>query len=180
MFRASSSIALSGQGTTQLRRFAAGLPLELRAETEDDETFLVELYRSSRHDEIRRAGLDPVMMQGFLDRQFVLQRRHYVAHYDRAGFFVIEQAGTRIGRIYIHAGPGDYRLVDINLLPDYRGAGLGTQLIRALQAFASARDCKVSLHVDPMNRAGGLYLRLGFVIVDQSQASWRLEWHRGG
>jgi len=163
-----------------LQRFAAGLAVRLRPEREHDEAFLIDLYRSTRRDEMIRAGLDPRAMAPFLDSQFTLQRRHYRAHYPGCGFFVIVHERQPIGRIYVHPTPGDYRLVDISLLPRARGKGFGGQLIAALQAFAAARRSAVSLHVDPLNRATELYKRFGFVIVDRESASWRMEWRASG
>lgn len=149
----------------------------LRPEKPADESFLVNLYRSTREDEIRRAGLDPVQARPFLDSQFSLQRHHYRTHYAEGGaFLIVERAGRRIGRLYLHRRGGEIRVVDISLLPRWRSRGLGRGLLAAVQEMAAANDCRVILHVDPANRAIALYRRLGFDVVDNSGASWRLEW----
>ena len=158
------------------------LGIRLRPETDGDESFLRALYRSARHDEMRRAGLDPVAMQPFLDSQFDLQRRHYRLHYAAGGAFSILMCRRKrepVGRLYTHESPGDLRVVDISLMPGRRGQGLGTGLLTALQALAAQRTGRLSLHVDPANRAAALYERLGFRIVDTAGMSWRMEWRPG-
>lgn len=155
------------------------LGIKLRPETDGDEPFLRVLYRSTRHDEMRRAGFDPVAMQPFLDSQFDLQRRHYRLHYALGGSFsilVCRRKREPVGRLYTHESPGDLRVVDLSLMPGWQGRGLGTGLLTALQALAAQRTGRLSLHVDPVNRAAGLYKRLGFRIVDDTGMSWRMEW----
>lgn len=155
------------------------LGIRLRPETDGDVPFLRILYRSTRHDEMRRAGFDPVAMQLFLDSQFDLQRRHYRLHYALGGAFsilVCRRTREPVGRLYTHESPGDLRLVDISLLPGWRGRGLGAGLLTALQSLAAQRTGRLSLHVDPTNRAARLYTRVGFRVVDDSGMSWRMEW----
>ena len=162
--------------TPPLAGFAAGLPLRLRTELEDDAGFLMELHRAMQGEEMIRAGFGPVFTRLFLDYQFMLQRDYYRANYKGAGFFVIEKEEERLGRIYIHPSRSDYRLVDIGFMPQWRNRGFGGCLISALQSHAAGRGAKVSLHVDPENRAARLYARLGFVVVDRDSPHWRMEW----
>lgn len=154
-----------------------GLNLRLRPEQAADEAFLRQLYRRSRDHEMTRAGLDPELMRDFLDSQFLLQRRHYRTHYSTGGaFLLILRQDQPIGRLYTHWHDGEMRVVDITLLPDWRGQGIGTALLNAVKDLARARGGRVSLHVDPVNPAIALYQRLDFIAVDTSGASWRLEW----
>jgi ribosomal protein S18 acetylase RimI-like enzyme len=76
---------------------------------------------------------------------------------------VIVADGTPIGRLYVARWPGDIRIVDIALMPEHRGSGLGTRLLRELFAEADATRRKVSIHVEVFNPARRLYERLGFV-----------------
>jgi len=52
--------------------------------------------------------------------------------------------------------------MDIAFLPEFRGRGLGTRLLRALFAEADASRREVSIHVERLNPALELYRRLGF------------------
>jgi ribosomal protein S18 acetylase RimI-like enzyme len=70
--------------------------------------------------------------------------------------------GEPAGRLYVHRGRSDIRVVDIALAPEYRGRGIGAALLRSLITEAEASDRKVSIHVERHNPARRLYERLGF------------------
>ena len=56
-------------------------------------------------------------------------------------------------------------MIDITILPKFRGRGIGTTLVRDLIKRADKVHKKISLHVDPANPALQLYQRLGFVYI---------------
>ena len=100
--------------------------------------------------------------------QFEAQDRHYRAHYDGAEFLVIEAEATAIGRLYLHHGSAGLRIMDIALLPDWRGKGIGTALLRQLLVQAHSAGQAVSIHVEQFNPARHLYARLGFEPVSEN------------
>ena len=154
----------------------ASLGVVFRPEVQADLPFLERLYLSTRWNEF--AGfMDDGQKTAFLRDQFRLQRRHYLSHYDASGFFVVELAGQPMGRLYLYGGTAtDVRVVDISLLPEHRGCGLGGAMLCAVQSQAVALGKAVSLHVDCFNPAKRLYERLGFREVKQIGASWLMEW----
>jgi ribosomal protein S18 acetylase RimI-like enzyme len=79
---------------------------------------------------------------------------------------VIAVDGEPVGRLYVHRGPSEIRIVDIALLPEHRGDGLGTLLLRDLLAEADAAGKSVTIHVERMNPALRLYERLGFSVAE--------------
>jgi len=74
--------------------------------------------------------------------------------------------GAPGGRLYVHRGPSEIRVVDIALLPEYRGAGVGTSLLQDLLAEGDAAGKSVTIHVERMNPALRLYERLGFAVAE--------------
>ena len=59
--------------------------------------------------------------------------------------------------------PGEYYLDSVALLPEYRGMGLGTQLIRYAMEEGIKTGLTLTLVVDPVNdKARRLYESLGF------------------
>jgi ribosomal protein S18 acetylase RimI-like enzyme len=112
----------------------------------------------------------------FLESQFELQRHHYRTHFQNAEFSVLEQNGVPAGRLYIHRQADVVHVVDISLLPEWRGHGAGTALMRAVCAEAQAAGKKASVAVEKFNPAQRLYRRLGFREVADIGAYWTMEW----
>lgn len=145
-------------GSSSLQERGVGL----RDEATDDAPFLEAMYLSIRRGEFSALGWPEAALEAFLRDQFRLQTLHYRRHYKPAEFLIIEQAGLAIGRLYLHAGDEDIRIIDISLIEAARGAGLGGALIRSVMDEAAVSGRRVSLHVDAGNPARRLYERLGF------------------
>jgi ribosomal protein S18 acetylase RimI-like enzyme len=75
----------------------------------------------------------------------------------------------RVGRLIVDRGERELILVDISLIPEQRGRGIGTHLIRELLFEASSTTKSVRLHVLHTNPAKHLYERLGFAIVNSDE-----------
>jgi ribosomal protein S18 acetylase RimI-like enzyme len=108
--------------------------------------------------------------------QFDAQDREYRRHNPEGSFDVVEVDGRPAGRLYVDRRPGDIRIVDISLLPEFRGAGVGGWLIGRLMEEAAASRRKVSIHVEIHNRAARLYARLGFAVAADLGVYRRMEW----
>jgi ribosomal protein S18 acetylase RimI-like enzyme len=77
--------------------------------------------------------------------------------------------------------PTEIRIVDISLMPEARGQGIGAALLRDLFAEAGSRGQNVTIHVEKNNPARTLYARLGFKIVDEDRGAYDLwEWRAAG
>ena len=66
--------------------------------------------------------------------------------------------------------------MDIALLPKYRGAGIGTWVVRSLLDESTRSKKPVTLHVEPYNPAVRLYQRPGFRGVEQRGVNQFMEW----
>ena len=139
----------------------------LRAAREGDRTFLAEVYASTRADEMATLPWSDEQKAAFVTHQFEAQDVHYRTHYDGAAFDVIEVVGEPAGRLYVHRGPSDIRVMDIALAPAFRGRGIGTGLLRALMAEAEDSGRRLSIHVELNNPARRLYERLGFRVAGE-------------
>jgi ribosomal protein S18 acetylase RimI-like enzyme len=124
--------------------------------------FLVELYASTREEELAPVDWQPGAKEAFVEQQFAAQDAHYRANYPGATLDVIEMEGKPVGRLYVHRGSADIRIMDIALAPEFRGQGIGTALLRQLMAEADESGRKLSIHVEMNNPARSLYHRLGF------------------
>lgn len=112
----------------------------------------------------------------FLDMQFTAQKLHYEQYYSDCEFLVIEVEGNPIGRLYIDRGDEDIRIIDIALLPEVRGRGIGRVLIGEILEEGQATRKRVSIHVEHDNPARRLYDRLGFQHVDTNGVYHLMEW----
>jgi ribosomal protein S18 acetylase RimI-like enzyme len=149
----------------------------LRPATDADRPFLERVYASTRTEELAPVPWSDDEKAAFLAQQFEAQRTAYSGAYPRASFDVVMVHGEPAGRLYVDRRPADIRIVDIALLPEYRGRGIGTALLRAVQAEAVASNRTVSIHVERFNPARALYERLGFEVVGATgEVYLLLEW----
>jgi len=107
---------------------------------------------------------DDAQKAAFLRVQFDAQDAWWHENYSGASFDVILVDGEPAGRLYVHRGPSEIRIVDIALLPDQRGNGVGTRLLEDLLAEGDASSKSVTIHVERMNPALRIYDRLGFTL----------------
>jgi ribosomal protein S18 acetylase RimI-like enzyme len=147
-----------------------------------DLPWLREVYASTRAEEMANVPWPPQMKRNFLDQQFALQHMHYLQHYADTDFLAIERidsGGTLrpVGRYYLQRIAPEHLIVDIALLPELRGQGLGRLLIEASQREAQALGRGMHLHVLEQNIAARrLYERLGFVFTHQADAYRHMRW----
>lgn len=135
----------------------------MRPITDADMAFLLDLYATTRADELERVPWNDEQKAAFVRHQFEAQHEHWQTHYTQTSWNVILRDGVPIGRLYVARWEKEIRIVDIALMPAERGAGIGAQLIQALFEEADRSSRKVSVHVEVYNPARRLYDRLGFV-----------------
>lgn len=157
-------------------RAAARLGVSYRESAEADFDFLAFVYASTRIEEVAAAGWPVEVQHQFLAHQADAQHRHYRSHYPNAEWLVIERGGKPIGRLYIEEWPSQIRLIDISLLPEDRGSGVGGAILADLQHMASAAGKPLSIHVERNNPAMSLYRRLGFAKADEHGVYDLMEW----
>jgi ribosomal protein S18 acetylase RimI-like enzyme len=142
-----------------------------------DREFLRTLFGTTRLDAVFLATWPPAERTAFLDSQFALQDIHYRRFHPEADFLIVKRRGAPIGRMILDRGHVEWRVVDIGFLPEARGGGLGTALLRAVQdAAAHAGAARVNLHVETGNRARALYARLGFIATDRTETHLAMAW----
>src|SRR5438045_2527275 len=150
--------------------------LRLRLIRPEDDAFLARVYASSRADELAVTGWSEQLKADFCRRQFDAQSAYYAANYPGASFQMIERDGWPIGRLYVARWEKEIRIVDITLLPEFRGSGIGTKLLRELQDEARAAGKSLTIHVERFNRALGSYQRLGFKQVEDKGVYLLMSW----
>lgn len=140
--------------------------IELRPADDADTAFFAALYASTREDELAPTPMTRAQKDMFLAQQFAAQTAHYARSRAGAAFNVVLVDGERAGRLILdEQGSGEIGIVDISLLPEHRGRGIGTRLLTPVLERADALGRPVAIHVERFNPARRLYLRLGFAVV---------------
>lgn len=157
-----------------------GLPLPavtLRPARASDVEFLRSLFASTRVDEL--ALLHPAQREPFLELQWRARQAEYRARYPEAEDRIVVVDGVDAGRLLVARGQSGLALVDVALLPRFRGRGIGSLLLRRLLAEAASAGIVVRLHVALSNPALSLYRRLGFRPVSESGPYLLMSWSVG-
>jgi ribosomal protein S18 acetylase RimI-like enzyme len=137
----------------------------LRPAGEGDRDFLLAVYASTREDELAPMPWSDEQRRAFVAFQFDAQDAAYRAYPD-ATFSVVEVGGVPAGRLYVARWAEEIRIVDVALLPAFRGRGVGGALLSALCREADASGRRLTIHVEAENRARRLYERMGFRVVE--------------
>jgi ribosomal protein S18 acetylase RimI-like enzyme len=154
---------------TELRQSIALRPAEPR-----DADLLRTLFASTRVEELALVPWTDEEKAAFVEQQFTAQDRYYRQVYPGGRFDVIERDGHPIGRWYVAELADELRLVEVTILPEERGRGVGTALVTGLCEEADRRGLAVRLHVEPWNPARRLYERFGFVSTGESGGIYEL------
>jgi len=151
--------------------------MELRPADDQDQGRLRALYVAARRNEFAQAGLDAVAVQALLALQYEAQSLAYRQQFPDAQQYLLLQRQDAVGYLWLQRAPRVLRLLDISLLPDWRGQGLGSACLRQLQAQARAARLTLLLHVAEGNPARRLYERLGFTAGMQRGLHLEMSWH---
>lgn len=138
-------------------------PFALRLAAPPDEPFLLRLYAATRTEELDRGGWSEAQREEFIRGQFRARQAHYAARFMGAEASVIVAAGEDAGACTLWRGREEIRLVNIELLPRFRGRGIGSALLRQWAVEARAARLPLVLSVRDDNLAAlRLYQRHGF------------------
>ena len=158
-------------------RLDDGGVLTLRPVGPEDEEFLLRVYASTRERELAQVVWGEGQREQFLRWQFNLQRREYAGRFPDAEYDVILVDGRPAGRVWVGADPGQIRLLDIALLPEFQNRGVGTLLLRALIGRARREGKPLRHMVFTLNDdAHRFYERLGFAVIEDFDAYKHMEW----
>lgn len=147
------------------------------AEPQLDDAFLLEVYGSTRMEEMAQWGWSESDKHSFLHMQYRMQQQSYRMQYPEIVNRIILVNDLRAGRILTASTKEACHLMDISLLPQFRRQGIGSRLIDELKQEAQDRQLPVRLSVLLTNPARRLYERLGFQVMESSEMYMKMEWN---
>lgn len=134
---------------------------------EKDLPLSFEIYASTRREEMSITGWPTKQIEEFLLSQAAAQNKHYKENYDRAVYEIIQLDGKDIGRLYVDEGRKELRIMELALLPEYRGQGIGRKIMEDLISKSEEKGLYSTLHVEENNPARQLFQRMGFEFVEE-------------
>jgi ribosomal protein S18 acetylase RimI-like enzyme len=148
----------------------------LRPAGPDDAELLYRIYASTREDELAVVPWEAAQKEAFLRMQFDAQHRYYHANFPDASYDLIVSGDEVLGRLYVDRSETAWNVIDLALLPEHRGKGIGTELLTQVLAAAAVAAKPVQMHVERSNPAQRLYDRLGFRQIADKGVYLLLEW----
>jgi ribosomal protein S18 acetylase RimI-like enzyme len=153
--------------------------ITLRPEGPHDGDFLYALFRSHSLPVFAPLVMDDAGREALIRMQFNAQIASYRAQNPDARFDVVEIDGTAVGRLVVGGRAQQAWIVDIALLPEACGKGIGTALLSGVMARLGQQAKAVRCMVLFTNQASlRMFRRAGFVTVDSTQPFLLLEWRR--
>lgn len=158
-----------------LRRFrtVTGLSVRLRPVTPDDDSLLQALEADRLGDALAGvlAAMGPAARQEFVDMQHRARALSYASEFGGAQHLVVTAGDAPAGRLLLSDDAGACRVVDLVLLHNRRGRGIGTAVMHAV--VAGGRPVELSVAAGEP-RVMAWYRRLGFEIVEENDVHVRM------
>lgn len=155
---------------------AAERAISLRPVGAADQTFLLELYASTRSDELSLVPWDDEQKRAFVEMQFNAQQAHYQESYPTAEHDIVLENDRAVGHLYVNRLDHLIKIIDLVVLPRERNTGIGSYLMNTLLAEAADSGKRVGIYVETFNPSLPFFQRLGFRETEQAGIHVYLEW----
>lgn len=155
--------------------------IELSPVDATDEAFLLDVYASTRAEEMALVPWTEEQRRAFVKMQFKAQQADYSKAYPEATHDIILENDRPVGRLYVDRLDTEIKIIDLTILPRERNGGIGSYLIRGLLAEAAGTGKIVTVYVESFNPSLRLFKRLRFSETDQIGIHLLMQWssHRG-
>jgi N-acetylglutamate synthase-like GNAT family acetyltransferase len=150
--------------------------ISLRDTSPEDEEFLLQVYYSTRADEMDLVPWTDEQKAGFVRMQFNAQHAHYHQSFPAADYKIVLRHEEPVGRLYVHRDAVSLQILDVTIVPAHRNEGIGSGLIQQLVAEATRESKVVRIHVESFNPSQSLFQRLGFSMIEENGFNHLLEW----
>ena len=159
----------------------SGTAIDRRRVLPADKEFIDAVYAGTRDEEMNWVDWTTEQKNTFLRSQCEAQRQDYERRYPDSIHEIVLFKDRPVGRIWVARPPTEIRLIDIAILPEYRGRGIGSALIKELQREAAGIGKPMRHCVLNSNWAALIfYERLGFRKIDEESIYCLMEWRPEG
>lgn len=142
-----------------------------------DQGFLLQLFIESRP-WLSLVDLDRDALQALYEQQYRVLRAGLESVYPEHLDFIVERTGQAVGRLVVDLGYADWRITELAIVQAARGKGIGTDLVRSLQAAAEQQRLPITLSTPMAGATDGrsLYERLGFQVTAVRPPLYEMAW----
>ncbi|WP_188092422.1 GNAT family N-acetyltransferase [Azospirillum sp. B21] len=150
--------------------------LTARFATAGDESFLLDLFIEARP-WLAWAQGNPDFLRALYEQQYRAMRAGQEMVYPEHIDLVIEKAGDRVGRVVVDLGYRNWRVSELQVLERARGKGIGSDVLRGLQAAATGPMMGITLSTPIIGSYGRqVYQRLGFRTTGYEPPHFHMGW----
>lgn len=135
---------------------------------QQDQTFLREVFASTKQIELSLLPTDAAMREAFIGTQMRAQHQSVNWHYPGACELILRHGEKSLGRLWLHEDASGWRLIDITIMPAHQGQGAARVVLGTLRHLADLHGHAIHLHVMADNPARHWYGRLGFETTARS------------
>jgi RimJ/RimL family protein N-acetyltransferase len=146
----------------------------------DDAPFLLELYATTRANEMALVPWTIEQKQAFISMQFAAQQDHYRKQFSGASHEIVLANDRAIGQFYVGRLEDEIRIIDFTITPEQRNVGVGSFLLKRLLDEAADAEKVVKIYVEEFNPSLRLFERMGFAPVDKQGIHVLMEWTADG
>ena len=144
-----------------------------------DQEFIEKVYRSTRERELYLTNWPEEQKRSFIIMQSMAQLADYKRNYKDSSHQVIYYKKKPAGRLYLWETAREIQIIDISLLEEFRGRGIGRKILTNIIDSSREKNKMVVLHVAFGNRAKRLYESLGFKIISKTPTHDYMEYKTG-
>jgi ribosomal protein S18 acetylase RimI-like enzyme len=149
----------------------------LRAVEPTDEGFLYDVFATTWESEVA-ALPNQNLARHVLRIQHIAQERRFASRYPgHQRLLILSDDGERAGRLYLLRTGSALHVVDLTVMPEFRGRGLGSRVLQQLMELAEREDLPIAARVSRANtRVTDACARVGFELVDIDDLDNFLRW----
>jgi GNAT superfamily N-acetyltransferase len=156
--------------------FALPGNLSLRFVAPSDEAFLFDLFIEARP-WLAWAEGHRDFLRTLYEQQYKAMRAGQEALYPEHVDLVIEKSADRVGRLVLDLGQTGWRVSELQILTRARGKGIGSDVLRGIQAAAATMLAPITLSTPIVGSHGRtVYERLGFRVTAIDPPHFHMAW----